>query len=213
MKLTTVVSIVGVLLIFTGEALAQGQLLKEGTIVDWQPQFMRVQSATGLEAVGFIKPPIVTITAPAKLEDLPASFPCYVSGRVSTKTKEFQPNQPMRVVIPIADAAPTTAPQASGTPGSTDVELSGVPGMMKKGPPATLLFGKSVPQVGGKTFAMSEEPQLEYFFGSNTAMIGTAAKVRVYLNAMTPDQFTLLIERTEAIDASLLSGGKKPKKK
>lgn len=213
MKLTQVFSVVGVILTFAGEVLAQGQLAKEGTIVDWQPPVMRVQSATGLEAVAFVRPPIITITAPAKLDDLPASFPCYVSGRVSTKTKEFPADQPVRVTVPIADAALPTAPQAIGSPGSQDVELRNVPGMLKKGPPATLLVGRGVNEVGGKSFKMPEQFQLEYFFGANTSMIGAAAKVKVYFDPTTPDQLTLVIERTESLDASILTGGKKPKKK
>jgi hypothetical protein len=194
----------------------------QGTLVRIVPQQgLVIKTRDGSEVNVPVAPTNqIEVRAPIDLATVPDNAPCRVHfGNLKRGAKELEVGE-IRLQT-------SSSPQGgSGTILLTqagDVEFqSGVPGLLKKGPPATFQVGATQYRVRTPTGQLIDAPQqgallnqvfpivgrgqqrttirYEYDFGSNLQMAGKDARVVVF-GGSTPARAVIRIDRTEPLPA------------
>ncbi len=214
--------------LFLSATAVRGETLAEGTAVELRPDGMVVRTATGDVPITFHRAMRITVRAVANIADLPEQVPCYLLGRVAPNSDEVIAGN---ITIFASDPGlGANSQHAMVHEKSGDISFTNVPGILKKGPPATftaaprvlhttvtaegkLYTTPGVNIIGGKTFRIPDRCSIEYDFGSNLSMAGANPKVTVAGDRNRPNNLQISVDRTEPIDVSQLQQSGKAKRK
>lgn len=197
-----------------------GAELATGTVVSLGPQGMVVKTDKGDVPVPFNASTELSIRYVVKVEDLPDATPCYLVGGMPAGSKEFAPGLKVQMFIPYGNVTYPATQQFIALQSDGGVRLQRAPGLLRKGPPLAFQVGPNVVHrvgnnpvppssngLGGKTFSLPKNYEIEIDFGNNLNMAGKDAKVTVNGDPKRPQDLTIVIDRTEQLD---LSGAKGP---
>lgn len=206
-------------------ALPAAELLS-GTLVSVSPQGIVVKTENKGNVPLALQPTMqVSIRALVKLEDLPESTPCYAIGTLPKATAtEFVPGLQAQFYIPYGGVnyPPTQQYITQNADGS--VRLQRVPGLIRKGASPSFEIGRGVMHranganapgvdvLGGKKLSLPKSYEIEFDFGTNFALAGKDAKVKVTGEMSRLHDVTIVIDRTEPLPTGGTKGSNAGKK-